>query len=141
MRRKYGSSLTVAMPRRSIQPLFLLALVALAGWVHASQEGIQRIEVKLGDYKFEPRQIQLKADQRVLLQLVNIDRVVPHNFTLALPDENATVDVDVAAGETIEVELGPLNAGRYPFYCGKKMIFMKSHREKGMEGVMIVEPE
>jgi hypothetical protein len=28
--------------------------------------------------------------------------------------------------------------GEYPFYCSKKLLFFKSHREKGMEGMLEV---
>ena len=29
---------------------------------------------------------------------------------------------------------------KYPFYCGKKLLFFASHRERGMEGVLEVVP-
>jgi plastocyanin len=30
--------------------------------------------------------------------------------------------------------------GKYPFYCSKKLPFLASHRERGMEGVLEVVP-
>jgi hypothetical protein len=51
------------------------------------------------------------------------------------------IDVDLLGGESVDVRLAPLTSGQYTFYCGNKLFFMKSHREKGMEGRLIVTPE
>ena len=88
-----------------------------------------------------PQEIQLVADQPAILRLVNTDSITPHNFTMMAPDDAADINVDVLGGESVDVQLKPLPAGRYSFYCGNKLMFMKSHREKGMEGTLVVAPE
>lgn len=50
------------------------------------------------------------------------------------------VDLDIGAGKTSIIDLPPLAAGTYSFYCNKKLLLMKSHRAHGMEGKLIVEP-
>lgn len=38
------------------------------------------------------------------------------------------------------VRFTPNAAGEYPYYCEKRLLFFKSHRDKGMEGVLEVVP-
>ena len=118
-----------------------LILLYAGGPLHAEQQTVQPLVIHLGDYRFEPAEVRLDAGQPAVLRLVNSDRMVPHNFTLEAGNGIDPIDVDVAAGETVDVELKPLSAGRYTFYCDKKMVFMKSHRAKGMEGSLIVTAE
>jgi uncharacterized cupredoxin-like copper-binding protein len=97
--------------------------------------------VEMGGYRFMPHEITLTENQPVVLHLVNTDKIVPHNFTLKIPDNDVDIDIDVSGGESADVQLAPLPPGHYPFYCGSKLLFFRSHREKGMEGSLIVTPE
>ena len=45
-----------------------------------------------------------------------------------------SIERDVSAGKTVTVQFTPQKPGRYSFYCDKKLLFLPSHREKGMEG-------
>jgi plastocyanin len=36
------------------------------------------------------------------------------------------------------IRFTPTKAGSYPFYCSKKLLFLESHRQKGMEGMLSV---
>jgi len=107
----------------------------------AANTDTRSVRVTLGDYRYMPDKIILKAGQPVVLQLVNTDLITPHNFTLNDEEFGLDVDVDVPAGDTVEVPLMPLWPGRFTFYCNKKLLFMESHRQKGMEGHLIVEPK
>jgi len=118
-----------------VLPLLLLLPYS---WSAAAPSDEAVIEIKLGDYRFMPAEIQLAAGRPAVLRLTNIDSIVPHNFTLSTPGQAPDIDVDILGGETVEVRLPALPAGTYPFHCNKKMIFMKSHREKGMKGSLIV---
>ena len=66
--------------------------------------------------------------------------MTPHNITLPEAEFGLDTDVDIAAGETVEVHLNPLWPDSFTIYGNKKLLFMESHREKGMEGKLIVEP-
>lgn len=124
-----------------LQILLSLACLFSGSWLYASEDDITVIEVKLGGYRFMPQEIQLIADQPAILRLVNTDSITPHNFTMNAASGSPAIDVDVLGGESVDVRLAAMPAGRYTFYCGNKMLFMKSHREKGMEGSLIVGPE
>ena len=101
---------------------------------------VRSIPVKLGEYRFIPDTITVQAGETVQLQLTNTDSLTPHNFTLKAEAAGLNVDVDVNAGKTEVVDITPLAPGSYEFHCKKKLLFMKSHRDRGMEGTLIVAP-
>jgi hypothetical protein len=45
---------------------------------------------------------------------------------------------EIPAGETVTVRFTPMVTGSFSIYCDKKLLFFKSHREKGMEAVLEV---
>ena len=53
-------------------------------------------------------------------------------------DPRLELETDISPGTSVTVRLTPKVPGTYPFYCDKKLLFMKSHREHGMEGKLIV---
>lgn len=101
---------------------------------------VRSIPMQLGDYHFMPDTLTVPSGETVRLELTNTDKVTPHNFTLKAETAGLNVDVDVSAGKTEVVDITPLAPGTYKFYCNKKLLFMKSHRDRGMEGTMIVAP-
>jgi plastocyanin len=100
----------------------------------------RNIPVKMGDYRFLPDRITVQTGQTVQLELTNTDSLTPHNFTLQAAEAGLNVDVDVRAGRTEVVDITPLASGSYKFYCNKKLLFLKSHRDRGMEGTLVVGP-
>jgi plastocyanin len=126
---------------RGLAGSFFVLMLFLFFDAAAGQGDLQQIEIKLGDHRFTPAEIRLVAGQPAALTLVNTDGMTPHNFKLEFSGDRADIDVDVSAGDSVEVRLDPLPAGTYTFYCDKKLPFMKSHRAKGMEGSLIVTAE
>lgn len=120
--------------------LFMLLMSYLFPTVLSYAGDVRVINVRLGDYRFLPDKIQLVAGKPVILRLVNTDLITPHNFSVNDPSDGLDTNVDVAAGDTVDVPLLPLFAGTHIFYCRNKLLFMDSHREKGMEGTLIVAP-
>jgi len=98
------------------------------------------IPVKMGDYRFKPDTIRVQAGETIQLELTNTDSLTPHNFTLKAEAAGLNVDTDVSAGKTETVDITPLAPGSYKFYCNKKLIFMKGHRDRGMAGTLVVAP-
>jgi len=115
--------------------LFSVPLAASAADAEA-----QQVTVHLGDYRFHPDTIEVVAGRPVELTLVNDDKITPHNFTLKEPNAGIDLDVAVSAGKSTTLQFTPQTAGSYIFYCNKKLPFMKSHREHGMEGKLTVRP-
>jgi plastocyanin len=119
----------------------LAVLVFAAGPVHGQgMEPAQELSLTLGDYHFSPDTLQVHTGRPVRLTLSNTDTITPHNFTLQAADAGLNIDTDVSAGRKTVVEFTPVKTGRYVFFCNKKLPFMKSHRDRGMEGTLEVLP-
>jgi len=140
---QYSLKITV---HRTLQFSLLLASLFATNLLstnvlHAETAYTKEIEVTLGNYHYMPKNIQLVIDQPVVIRLINVDSFTPHNFTLKDANNGLDVDVDIPAGETVDVNLMPLVTGSYIFYCSNKLLWMDSHREKGMEGTLTVVPD
>jgi len=124
------------------KPLISASLLTLfLPYSHAfGTEATRIIAIELGGYRFYPDTIAVREGERVQLELTNTDEVTPHNFTLKDKGRDVHISVDVDAEEKETVEFVAPAAGTYKFYCDKKMILMKSHRDKGMQGTLLVEP-
>jgi len=90
-----------------------------------------------GEYFFKPNHVVIKVNEPVELRIKREPGVIPHNFVIKEP----SVDIDLREPITTEVKIIRLvfkNTGKYKFYCDQKLLFFKSHREKGMEGIIEV---
>lgn len=129
-------------PRRdrfsAILACVLLITVPLAA--RAADADAQQVTVHLGDYRFQPETIEVIAGRPVELTLINDDKITPHNFTLKEPAAGLDLSADVSSGESTTLRFTPQTAGTYPLYCNKKLPFLKSHRERGMEAKLVVKP-
>ena len=133
------------LSEREVPILVTLAALSFAGSGLNPSELLaatptRSIAVEMGDYRFIPDEITVRAGETIQLHLTNTDRLTPHNFTLKAEKAGLNVDTDVSAGKTQAVDITPLVPGTYPFYCNKKLLFFKSHRDRGMEGTLIVSP-
>jgi plastocyanin len=106
----------------------------------AADTDAQKFTIHLGDYRFHPDAVEVVAGRPVELTLVDDDKITPHNFTLKEPNAGIDLDAAVSAGESTTLRFTPQTPGSYIFYCNKKLPFMKSHRERGMEGKLVVRP-
>jgi plastocyanin len=135
---KSGTIKTVL--HKTLKYSILLGYLLSTSGLYAEATYTKVIEVTLGDYRYMPENIQLIVDQPVVLRLINVDSFTPHNFTLPDANDGLDVDVDILAGESVDIHLMPLVAGSHTFYCRNKFMFMDSHREKGMHGTLTVIP-
>jgi len=126
---------------------FLLLIFAYIFYVSNqafSEEGaqdtkdVQKIDVVVDSYSFEPDVITVKANMPVELRLRSVTSIVPHNFKINYPDAGLVVDQDIGSGKDEVVTFTPTKTGTYEFYCGKKSIFA-NHKKKGMVGTLVVE--
>jgi plastocyanin len=100
-------------------------------------DGVQKVEVLAGEYFFNPDYIVVKVNVPVELKIKKEPGIVPHDFVLKAPE--AGIDVlESLSSEPKSIRFTPSKAGKYHYYCDKKLIFSKSHREKGMEGTLEV---
>lgn len=99
--------------------------------------GVQRVEISGGSYYFKPDHIVVKAGLPVEVLLKNESAIVPHSFVLKAPEAGIDIDEDLTRSAKI-IRFTPTKPGQYKFYCDHKLVFSKSHREKGMEGTLEV---
>ena len=101
------------------------------------KDGVQRVEVIGGEYFFEPGHIIVKVNVPVELTVRKKPGIVPHDIAIEAPDAGISFKQDLGKEPKV-IKFTPKKAGKYPIYCGKKLLFFKSHRERGMEGVLEV---
>lgn len=105
--------------------------------VPVASDGVQRVSIVGGSYFFKPDHIVVKAGIPVELSVRVEAGVIPHSFVLKLPSDQIAIDSRLGQ-EARTFRFTPTEAGRYPFQCPNKLLFFKSHREKGMAGVLEV---
>jgi plastocyanin len=101
-------------------------------------DGIQRTVVEADSYEFSPRHLVVRAGKPVELTVKSVTILVPHNFLIDDPKSGLAIREEVPAGQTVKITFTPTVPGSFAIYCDKKLLFFKSHREKGMEGVLEV---
>lgn len=100
-------------------------------------DGVQRVAIIGGSYFFRPAQIVAQAGRPLEITVSMEGGLVPHRFVLEGADRRPLADVELAEQpQTLRLELA---AGEYVFHCPNRLLFLKSHRERGMTGVLRVE--
>ena len=128
---------------------FLMVFLVLAGIAFAQDtgekkkaytatvdpDGVQRVTILGGGYFFEPDHIIVKVNVPVELTIKKESGIVPHNIIINAPEAGMDINESLSDKPKI-IQLIPKKVGKYPFYCDKRLLFFKSHKEKGMEGVI-----
>ena len=133
-----------------IKYLFIIALVLIASNAAASagepmtvvpinQDGVQRVEIVGGSYFFKPDRVVVKVNIPVELKVSKESGLIPHNIVAISPEAGIAFQENLSSTPK-SIRLTPTKVGTYPIYCSKRAPFSKSHREKGMEGVIEVVP-
>lgn len=128
----------------------LFMVVAVAGFaadgeppeVHVAtidNDGVQRIHIVGGNYFFGPERVVVKVNTPVELSLGKERGVVPHTFVIDAPAAGMAIDEELG-DELKKVVFVPTVTGSFPFYCRNRLLFFKSHRDKGMKGILEVVP-
>lgn len=100
-------------------------------------DGVQRVEVVGGGYFYDPNHIIVKVNVPVELKVRKEGGVVPHDIVLKAPEAGIDFKVPLKT-EPTDIRFTPTKTGTYHFYCSHKLLFFKSHRDRGMEGVLEV---
>jgi plastocyanin domain-containing protein len=100
-------------------------------------DGVQHASILGGNYFFRPKRVIVKANVPVELEVSLEKGIVPHTLVIHAPEAGITIDEKLST-EVKKVRFTPTAIGKYPFYCKNKLLFFKSHREKGMEGMLEV---
>lgn len=100
-------------------------------------DGIQRVEVIGGSYYFKPDYIIVKANLPVEFTVKKESGITPHDIVINAPEAGIDFKEDLSAEPKV-IRFTPTKTGKYPIYCSKRFLFFKSHRERGMEGILEV---
>lgn len=111
-----------------------LSAQALSFQAALDADGTQRVTIVGGSYFFKPDRVLAKAGRPLDLIVRMEEGIVPHRFVLEGPDGKPLADIELAATpKTLRVELPP---GQYLFTCPNRLLMFKSHRERGMSGML-----
>ena len=129
----------------SLSLCLLIASGGVTAAVHAADpkttapatapDAVARITISAGSYYFKPDRIVVKVGTRVELTISKEPGMTPHDFIIRAAEAGIVVDQELTTDST-RVTFTPTAAGKFTFYCSKKLLFFASHRERGMEGVL-----
>ncbi len=125
--------------------LFLLILPALSFSGDESKvfiaavgdDGKEHIDITGGSYFLKPNSIIVKVNVPVELTIRSEPSLIPHNFVLKAPEAGIDISTSISTVPKV-LSFTPTKTGEYKFYCDKRFLFFKSHREHGMEGTLKV---
>ncbi len=100
-------------------------------------DGIQRAEITGGSYYFDPDFIVVKVNVPVELKVKKAGGSTPHSIALKAPEAGIVFSVSLSK-EPKSITFTPTKVGKYPFWCTKRFLFLKSHKDQGMTGVLEV---
>lgn len=106
--------------------------------VPLDSDGVQRATIVVDSYSYTPSHLQVEVGKPVELILDSVTIITPHNFVLKEPGAGLMLEHDVPTGKGTIIRFTPTQRGLFKFYCDKKLLFFKSHRDKGMEGLLDV---
>jgi plastocyanin len=105
--------------------------------VPIASDGVQRVEMLGGDYFFKPKHIIVKVNVPVEIIIRKESGLVPHNIVLKAPEAGINISEGLGT-DPKTIRFTPTKTGKYEFSCDKKLLFFKSHKDKGMEGMLEV---
>jgi plastocyanin domain-containing protein len=100
-------------------------------------DGMQHVRIEGGGYFFKPNRVIVKVNVPVELTVSVEKSLIPHTLVIQSPEAGISVDEKLSS-DARNIRFTPTAVGKYHFYCKNKLLFFKSHREKGMEGVLDV---
>lgn len=102
-------------------------------------DGVQHVEITGGEYYFDPNVIVVKVNVPVELSAKKEKGYVPHNIAVKAPEAGIDFKIDLS-DKAKTVKFTPTKAGKYEMMCDKKLLWFKSHKDRGMDGFIEVVP-
>ena len=100
-------------------------------------DSVQHVRIEGGGYFFKPNRVIVKVNVPVELTVSVEKGLIPHTLVIQAPGAGILVDENLSS-DARNIRFTPTAVGKFHFYCRNKLLFFKSHREKGMEGVLDV---
>ncbi|HEY5672504.1 MAG TPA: hypothetical protein VIR78_02245 [Malonomonas sp.] len=102
-------------------------------------DGVQHVAVIGSEYAFDPNVIVLKVNVPVEFKAKKEGGFVPHDLIVSAPEAGMDFSLDLKSDWQV-VNFTPTKVGTYQMDCLKKLLWFKSHKERGMHGVIEVVP-
>ena len=102
-------------------------------------DGVQHVEITGGEYYFDPNYIVLKVNVPVEFKVKKAAGYVPHDMVVNAPAAGIAFRLDLK-DEWQTVKFTPTKTGKYEMECDKKLLWFKSHKDRGMDGFIEVVP-
>jgi len=116
----------------------LLSVATQPTVVELAADGVQRAEVIADSYSYTPDYLIVKPNIPVELSLQSKTWLVPHTFVLKDAEAGLDIKQDIPAGKRVLITFTPTRPGTFTFYCDKRLLFFKSHEDRGMKGTLEV---
>ena len=101
-------------------------------------DGVQSaLVVAPSGFTLSPKRIIVKVGVPVELTMKKTSFIVPHKIVAEHEDAGVVFDLKLKR-KPQTVTFTPTRVGEYVFYCSTTVPFLKSHRDRGMEGVIEV---
>jgi plastocyanin len=100
-------------------------------------DGVQKVEMVGGGYFYDPNHIVVKVNKPVELKVRKAAGYIPHNLVAESPEAGIAFKLGLKE-DPQTVTFTPKKTGTYPIYCDKSLLWFKTHRERGMEGMIEV---
>ena len=100
-----------------------------------SDDRVQIFNILAESYSFTPNRIVVRVGLPVVL-IIEKKGIIPHD--LIIDDPASGLTIKKALSGTTKISFTPMKRGKFEFYCGKDLPFVKSHYEKGMHGILEV---
>jgi len=109
-------------------------LVAVIG-----DDGVQHVMLTGGDYYFDPNYIVVKVNVPVELKVRKAPGYLPHNIIVKAPEAGMDFNLDLGNKWRV-ITFMATKIGKYEMLCDKKLLWFKSHKDRGMTGYIDVVP-
>ena len=103
-------------------------------------DGVQHVEITGGEYYFDPNYIIVKVNTPVELTLKKAKGYIPHDIMVKAPEAGIDFKVDLSDKDAKMVKFTPTIVGKYEMWCNQRLLWFKSHKERGMDGYIEVVP-
>jgi plastocyanin domain-containing protein len=101
------------------------------------KDGYQRVEMTGGEYYFDPSIVVVKVNVPVELTVKKTGGITPHDLVLKAPQADLDIKISLSS-EPKKINFMATRTGSYPFECSERFLFFKSHKDRGMHGVLEV---
>jgi plastocyanin len=102
-------------------------------------DGVQHVEIIGGEYYFDPNYIVVKVNTPVELKVKKAAGYVPHDIMVKAPEAGIDFKADMGK-EWQSITFTPTKVGKYEMICDKRLLWFKSHKDRGMDGYIEVVP-